>query len=273
MELSKQHKARLRRISVGLLTAWLASGISYSFAEDKGVKGMQSIQFQKVIDLSHVITTSIPLWPHDPPVTFNVVATQEKDGYYLRSFSMGEHSATHMNAPNSFHPDGIGIEAYKPESLVRPAVVIDVRAKTKANPDYVINPQDIKDWEHDHGRIAQGSVVLFYTGWQALWNDSKRFFNEDDKGGLHFPGVGAATAKLLVDDRQIAGVGIDTHGADPGQDTVFATNSLVLAKNGIILECLTNLDQLPAKGTTLVIGVLKLKDGSGSPASVLAFVP
>ena len=234
---------------------------------------MQSIQFQKIIDLSHVITPSIPLWPHDPPVAFTEVASQAQDGYYLRRFSMGEHSATHMNAPNSFHPDGIGIDAYTPESLVRPAVVIDVRAQAHADPDYVISPQDIERWEQAHGRIAQGSVVLFHTGWQALWSDPKRFFNEDEQGGLHFPGVGVDAARLLVEEREVGGIGIDTHGVDPGQSTAFATNCQVLAKKGIILECLTHLDQLPAIGTTLVIGILKLKDGSGSPASVLAFVP
>ncbi|NWB99685.1 cyclase family protein [Pseudomonas gingeri] len=234
---------------------------------------MHSIQFQKIIDLSHVITPSIPLWPHDPAVTFSGVASQAQDGYYLRSFSMGEHSATHMNAPNSFHPEGIGIDAYKPESLVRAAVVIDVQAQAQADPDYVISPQDIERWEQAQGRIAEDSIVLFHTGWQALWDDPKRFFNEDEHGGLHFPGIGADAAKLLVEERGVAGVGIDTHGVDPGQNTGFAANHQVLAKNGIVLECLTHLDQLPARGTTLVIGILKLKDGSGSPASVLAFVP
>ncbi|WP_158455331.1 cyclase family protein [Pseudomonas fluorescens] len=269
---SNRNKSCFNRLSIGMLTALLSAGIANSFAEDKEVKEMQSIQFQKVIDLSHIISPTIPLWPNDPPMTFDVVASQEKDGYYLRRFSIGEHSATHMNAPNSFHPNAIGIDAYEPASLVRPAVVIDTRPLTQDNPDYVIGIQDIEKWEQTHGHIDQGSVVLFYTGWQELWNDPKRFINEDEKGP-HFPGVGAAATTFLLEERRIAGVGIDTHGADPGQDTVYATNSQILAKNGIVLECLTNLDQLPAKGTTLVIGVLRLKEGSGSPVSVMAFVP
>ncbi|MBF1988899.1 MAG: cyclase family protein, partial [Fischerella thermalis M58_A2018_009] len=49
-------------------------------------------------------------------------------------------------------------------------------------------------------------------------------------------------------------------------------NNLVLAKPRIVLENLTNLDQLPPKGATLVIGILRLRDGSGSPAGVIALI-
>jgi len=107
------------------------------------------VKHNRVVSLSHPISPRIPLWPGDPPVEFEDVASLAKDGYFLRRFSMGEHSATHMNAPNSFYADGMGIDGYKPEDLVRPAVVIDVRAR--CNPDYEISVRDIEDWERQHG--------------------------------------------------------------------------------------------------------------------------
>lgn len=232
-----------------------------------------TISYSRVIDLSHVISVDIPLWPGDPPVELETVAEFDPDGYYLRRFSIGEHSATHMNAPNSFHDGAEGIDAYPPESLVVLAVVIDVREQVAADADHAVSLGDVAAWEAEHGPIPAGAIVIAYTGWQAKWSDPTAFFGEDESGAMHFPGFAGETTAFLLAERGVAGVGIDTHGVDPGLDEEYATNTLVLAQRGIVLENLTNLDQLPSTGTTLVIGILRLAGGSGSPVSVMAFVP
>jgi kynurenine formamidase len=68
-------------------------------------------------------------------------------------------------------------------------------------------------------------------------------------------------------------VGIDTHGVDPGQDTSYRTNTQVLSQPRIVLENLTNLDSMPATGASIVVAPLKLKNGSGSPATVTGLIP
>lgn len=233
----------------------------------------KTITYTKIVDLSHIIDPNIPLWPSDPAIKFETVAELQQDGYYLRRFSIGEHSATHMNAPNSFHADGIGIDAYPAASLVVPAVVINIQEKTAINADYALTKSDVLNWEQQHQPIAAGNVVLLRTGWQAKWQDHKAFFNQDAQGKMHFPGFGGDTTQFLLEERGIAGIGIDTHGVDPGHDETLVTNKQVLEQPRIVLENLTNLEQLPPMGITLVIGILRLKNGSGTPASVLAFVP
>ncbi len=233
----------------------------------------KNITYSQVIHLSHIINPDIPQWQGDPPVEFETVAQIEKDGYYLRRFSLGEHSATHINAPNSFYSFGVGIDQYPAESLLVPVVVISIREQARANPDYALTVADILAWEKQHGKISAGSVVLLYTGWQEKWFENKAFMNQDTQGGMHFPGFSRDATKFLLDERQIAGVGIDTHGVDSGQDTAFATNRLVLEKPRIVLENLTNLDRLPAKGAMVVIGILRLRGGSGSPVGAIALVP
>jgi kynurenine formamidase len=197
------------------------------------------------------------------------VAELEKDGYYLRRFSMGEHSATHMNAPKSFHLNGVGIEQYPAESLFISAVVIDIR-RAAVNADYTLTVGDVLAWEKEHGEMSADCVVLLYTGWQEKWGDRIAFMNRDGAGNMHFPGFGQDVIQFLIDERQIAGVGIDTHGVDSGLDTTFAINRMMLEKPRIVLENLTNLDKLPSKGIMLAIAPLLLRGGSGSPVGVLA---
>jgi kynurenine formamidase len=225
------------------------------------------------VHLSHIIHPQIPLWPNDPAVEFVPVAEWTQAGYYLRRFSMGEHSATHVNAPKSFDPEGASIDRYAAESLVVPAIAINLCGPAAENPDYALTVADILAWEQQYGLIPADSVVLLYTGWQAKWSDAIAFFNIDASGQAHFPGFGAEATQFLLEQRQILGVGIDTHGVDPGIDLTFATNTQVLARSRLVLENLTNLDQIPPTGATLSIGILRLQNGSGSPAAVMALVP
>ncbi|HEY9833201.1 MAG TPA: cyclase family protein [Stenomitos sp.] len=231
-----------------------------------------TLTIRRIVHLSHIIASTIPRWPGDPSVEFETVAELKKEGYYLRRFSLGEHSGTHMNAPNSFYPQGMSIDQYPAESLIAPAVVIDISQQVATNSDYVLTISDVLAWEQQYGQISQKSVVLLFTGWQSKWSNQETFFNQDASGEMHFPGFSREATQFLLTERQIAGIGIDTHGVDSGQDTTFAINRLVLEQPRIVLENLTNLDQLPAIGTILVIGVLRLLGGTGSPVAVLALV-
>ena len=238
----------------------------------------KTIRYSRIVSLSQPLRPAMPQWPGDPPLEFQPVATLETDGYFLRRFAMGEHSGTHANAPAAFHPGGVGIDAYPPESLTAPAVVIDIREKTAGNPDYALTVADLRAWERRQGTIPAGSVVLLYTGWQDKWADPAAYLglaapDVEPGGGLHFPGFGLPAAQWLLRERNIAGLGLDTAGVDGGQDSGFAVNRLILEQPRIVLENLGGLAQLPPAGSTLIIGVLPLTDGSGSPAAVWAFLP
>ena len=219
----------------------------------------------------------MPVWPGDPAVQFETTARLDQEGYHLRRFAMGEHTGTHLSAPSCFYADGPTIDAYAPESLVAPAVVIDLRQKALGHPDYAFSRRDLREWEGRHGRIPGGSVVLAHTGWGEKWDEPSEYLGEclgqQADSGLHFPGFSIDAVRLLLEERGISGLGIDTHGVDPGQDSSFSVSKLLLEQPRIVLANLTGLDQLPPTGTTLVIGILRLRGGSGSPASVIALIP
>jgi kynurenine formamidase len=269
---------RFRVVTAGSIVVVLivVTGVlsASSSSPSPGASTEKSIVYTRVVDLSHRISPKIPLWPGDPHVVFDVVATWENDGYFLRKFTIGEHSATHMNAPNSFISGNTqAITSYPAAQRVVPAVVIDIREKSADNPDYQLTKQDVLDWEAQYGQIDPGSFVILFTGWEDKWDDPKAFINEDAHGNLHFPGFAGPTTKWLLADREISGVGIDTHGVDPGLDTSYATNTQIAEAHKIAIECMAHLDELPPTGTTLVLGPLQLRGGSGSPLSVMAFVP
>ncbi len=193
--------------------------------------------------------------------------------YFLRRFSMSEHAGTHLSAPASFHPGGRTVDEFKPQDLVKPAVVIDVRHRCRSNRDYALTVDDLGEWESRHGKVPSGCLALLLTGWPERWNDPPRYLGTDAAGTLHFPGFGPDAAAQLVNDSQVSGLGTDTPGVEPGVDSAFTISRMALASNLVVLQNLTNLDRLPPTGAVLVIGILKLEGGSGSPAAVTAILP
>ena len=232
-----------------------------------------SITYGRVVDLTHPIRPGVPQWHGDPHVEFETVASIDEAGYRLRRFSMGEHSGTHLSTPSAFWHDGIGPDQIPGESLIAGAVAIDVSELAMRDPDYALSVDAIKGWERRNGEVSSGCIVLLFTGWERYWDEPGRFINAGPDGIMHFPGFGMEAARYLLERRGASGLGIDTHGIDPGVNAELSVSRLALAKRALVLECLNNLSALPPYGATVVIGRLPLVGGSGSPASVLALVP
>jgi kynurenine formamidase len=161
------------------------------------------------------------------------------------------------------------------QKLVAPAVVVDVTAAAAKNRDYLATSQELLAWEKKNGGIPAGSIVVFRTGWGKYWPDRKQYLGSDVPGDiehLHFPGIAKDAAELLV-QRKIDGVGIDTASMDYGPSKDFIVHQ-VLNKAGIYgIENIANAEKLPVKGATLIALPIKIEDGSGGPARVVAILP
>ena len=241
--------------------------------KDQPEQPLKSISYSHVLSLSREIHPGMPAWPGDPQVEFQTASELASHGYFSRQFSMGEHGGTHINAPNSFHAHGASIDEYPADSLVVPVAVVDVAENVGADADYAMTVDDLERWERKHGTVPAGSVVLLHTGWHSRWDSAEEYLGTSPDGSLHFPGFSAEAVRRLLYERNVGGFGIDSPGIEPGIDASFTVNRLALEQRRIVLENLCNLERLPATGVTLVIGVLRLRGGTGSPVSVLAFVP
>lgn len=229
--------------------------------------------FGRAVFLSHVNAPDMPVFPGDPAPVFRQICSVETHGFALQTVTMGEHSGTHWGAPGHFHDGEARAHDLPAASFVLPAVVLDIRNKTAKDPDYALCLEDILVFEQAHGRILPHSMVIAFTGWQELWSDPEAYLNMDAHGVLHYPGIGRDAAKWLVDERQIGGLGSDTHGIDPGADQTKATNTLLLQGARIHLENLAGLQQLPPIGAWIVVGGMRNRNGSGGQATVFGFLP
>ena len=234
----------------------------------------------RVVDLTHPFDERTPYWPTATrgfelaPVHYG--RTEAGYFYSAYSFCAPEHGGTHLDAPIHFGEGRWTADQIPVERLVRPAVVIDVAAASAADADHRLTAEELQTWESRHGRIAEGTIVLLRTGWSARWPDKKRYLGDDTPGDasrLHFPSYGAEAARILVADRKVAALGVDTASIDPGSAKDFPVHQIVAAANVPGFENLAGLDALPPTGAWVIALPMKIAGGSGSPLRAIALVP
>lgn len=234
----------------------------------------------RIVDLSHAYGPSTVYWPTSPS-KFKLETLAEgktEGGYFYSAYSVctPEHGGTHLDAPFHFSESGRTTEQIPLEQLVGPAIVIDATARAAADRDYRLTPDDVLRFEKTHGRIPAGTIVLLRTGWSRHWPNARAYLGDDTPGDaskLSFPSYGAEAAKLLVQDRRAAALGIDTASIDYGRSKEFEVHRIAAAANVPGLENLTNLGALPARGATVIALPMKIEKGSGGPLRAIALVP
>src|SRR5215813_6847254 len=231
--------------------------------------------FAHVADLTHTLSSRFPVIPV-PGLTFafeqKPIATVEKNGVFANEWHMIEHNGTHIDAPIHFIPGGAAMEALAVKDLVVPAIVIDIQARAKADPDATLTVADIRAWEAKHGPIPANAAVFMNSGWASKATaDPRGFVNLDEAGRTHFPGFAPEAIQFLVTERKIAGIGVDTLSFDPaGTGAMYPGHKALFKAGKWGIENLAGLDLIPAVGATVFIGALKVEGASASPIRLLA---
>ena len=233
------------------------------------------------VDLTYDFSGESIYWPNNP--TGFQLDTQANGitpgGYYYSSnaFCAPEHGGTHLDAPVHFAQGKQSVDQVPLENLTGNTVVIDVSEKALKNRDYLISVQDVQQWEQRHDSLAPGTIVLFRTGYGQYYPDAKKYLGTAEKGAaaiphLHFPGIDPATAEWLVTQRNIKALGLDTPSIDYGQSTDFKTHQVLLGRNIPAFENVANLDKLPERGAYVIALPMKIKNGSGGPLRIIAWI-
>ncbi|MCF8882584.1 cyclase family protein [Erythrobacter sp. SN021] len=239
----------------------------------------------RTIDLTQTLSPDTPTLVLPPE--FNQCAGFSKEeisrydergvAWYWNNFTVSEHTGTHFDAPVHWAsgkdlPNN-STNTIPPADFLASAVVIDMSQQSAADPDYLLTVADIEAWEEAHGCIPPRNWVLLRTDWSKREGEAYTNRHED---GAHTPGPTTEAVRFLLEQRDIHGLGVETIGTDAGQahllDPAYPAHTLIHGAGRYGLQCLENLDLLPATGSIIVAAPLKIEDGSGSPLRVLALV-
>jgi kynurenine formamidase len=232
-----------------------------------------------VIDLSYPFDQNTIYWPTAESFKLETDFEGVTDkGYFYSAYrySAAEHGGTHLDAPVHFAKGHNTVDQIPLEQLMGNGIVIDVTSPCAANRDYLVSVADFQNWERRNGRIAPGTIVFLRTGFGKYYPDRKMYLGTDERGAqavakLHFPGLDPAAARWLTQNRSIKAIGLDTASIDYGQSTLFESHRILFEKDVPALENVANLDQLPAKGFSVIALPMKIKGGSGGPLRIVAF--
>lgn len=239
----------------------------------------------KVVDLTHTLDPDFPVIILPPEFGQCARFRMEEISCYdhrgpawkWHNISMSEHTGTHFDAPAHWISGrdlpNASVDEIDVKNFIGPICVIDCSDGANQNDDFELTIDIIKDWEAIHGTIPPNIWVFMRTDWSKRKGMEYLNMKED---GPHSPGPTPEAVRFLVEDRDIRGFGVETVGTDAGQGAhyipPYPAHFYLHGAGKFGLQCLCNLDQLPATGAVLMAAPLKIKNGTGSPLRVLALV-
>ena len=272
--------AMSRRRVVGMMGAAVAAGVAARLpaaAQEAtpvltgpGALNLSLGTYTQVQDLTHTITPETPVFPGNPQPLIEPLRTFEQDGYYANKLTFDEHTGTHMDAPAHIIEGAAFANEVPVQQFFAPLAVVDISERAASEPDAQVMPDDLLNWESEHGELPAGAFVAMNSGWDARIGDPASFINQGEDGVLHFPGFHPDAATFLITERDITGIGVDTLSLDYGPAQQFVTHVAVLQEGKYGLEGLAALSTVPPSGALIVVGGPKVMVGSGGPSRVMA---
>lgn len=221
----------------------------------------------KIIELTHTLNENTPSWDggcgFKSEVKLDYMDCNNEVKFRVQQIKMHAGIGTHIDAPAHVVPGGATVENIALDNLVRPCVCIDVSKDIQA--DFKLSSNDILAFEKKHGEINDGNFFIVYTGWDKHWVSPEKYHNK-----YQFPSISPDAALLLL-ERNIAGIGIDTLSPDV-PSSGFPVHKHILGAGKYIVENVANASLLPAVGSFALVMPIKIAGLTEAPVRLIGLV-
>jgi kynurenine formamidase len=210
----------------------------------------------KIIDLTHTVSETMPVYPGTDKPKLEVVNTYDKSGFKETLLTMFSHTGTHMDAPAHIFDKRTTLDSFPVKQFVGKALVIDCSNLSEGEKITIKYIENVKE------KADEAEFILFRTDWDEFWG-TDTYFGE-------YPYITEEVADYLIQSKK-KGVGLDVIGIDPIADENLTVHKKLFSETEIvIIENLTNLKAVGNDLFTLCALPLKYENADGAPIRAIA---
>jgi arylformamidase len=203
----------------------------------------------KVVDLTQTITSGMSVYPGDPPITITQVTSLDREGFTVNKLELNSQVGTHVETQSHVLRGRLLTDEPLDRFIGKAAIVAAPRRTLTI--DDLLPAQSV---------IERNEFLVLKTGYRASAvnpRDVARAF------------VDEPVARWIA-ERGVRLFGIDAFGFDPTAD--LRVHKALLRANVLIVEGLTNLDELTEQEVWLFVIPLKIEGVEASPCRAFALV-
>ena len=192
-----------------------------------------------------------------PDIYMEPITTHEDDGRSNTKVIFSIHTSTHIDSPQHFYADGTTIDQMDLNIFYGKTFMCDLR--NIAKPGQPIAKEDLISGGLPSLKDLRGNRLLLYADWASTrWTGPNLY-----KGNMF---LSKQTAHWLVDIGIVAlAMDFSVDGHHP-----YPCHQILLGAGIPLIENLINLDKIASSEFTMIALPLKIEQGDGAPARVLA---
>jgi kynurenine formamidase len=232
------------------------------------------IASKKMVDLTHAFGPETPVWAGFGQAKFSPAAdpkthepyTIPKDGFRATYYEMVGQYGTHVDPPAHFAENGVTMDEIPLKQMILRLVVLDDTPYLAKDPNHAFSVDDLKAWEHRHGRVPPGAFAALRTDMYKDWDSNPERFKRQP-----FPAWSLDTIKYLYEKRAVTATGHESMDTDTTEK--MDSETYILQHGHFQIEVMANLDKVPPTGALIVVTWPKVENGLGFPARAFAILP